>query len=105
MAEPTEKSKDEKPTGPPKVTIKVNDVSPADKSAPEPSAKPIIVTNRPMIKDPMVKEEDPEPETAPKQPVKHELKLLATTDAAPKDAPADEEPKAPRPTEEVPAEP
>lgn len=40
--------------------IAVNDVVSDDKTAPDTSAKPIIVTNRPIMKDPMVTEKPAE---------------------------------------------
>ncbi len=47
---------------------RVNDVTHPDKTAPTPSSKPVLVTNRPMLKDPMVVDDSPlsaDLETAP----------------------------------------
>lgn len=80
---------------------KVFDVARPGKSAPSTSSKPILITNRPVLKDPMmVSENDPKPDDAPKplhttshlkiEPVHHEdssEKLNVKTTDEPKPEP------------------
>jgi hypothetical protein len=48
----------------PKTNKKIMDVAHPGKTAPATSGRPVIVTNRPILKDPMVREDEPE-ETKP----------------------------------------
>ncbi|HSX46339.1 MAG TPA: hypothetical protein VLG27_05075 [Candidatus Saccharimonadia bacterium] len=90
----------------------VNDVAPADRTAAEPSSKPIIVTNRPIMKDPMVVEgsepaSDMEESAGEIVPVKlsgkSELKLGTDKPSAEATKPAEAKPAEPETKEEAPA--
>lgn len=50
------------------IKVHIKDVAAPGETAPDDSSKPIIVTNRPIMKDTMVKEQTEEGEAAPQKP-------------------------------------
>ena len=73
-------------------TETVFDVAKPGKTAPSSSSKPIIVTNRPVLKDPMVVEDDAAPDS--EKPVESEQALAVPSVSKVKLAPLSEDMKA-----------
>lgn len=78
-------------------TKKTMDVSKPGNSAPDTSARPVIVTHKPTVQDPMVKTEQPaeeEPKAAEETTQVHNKVIQPLTEQPSKDAKDEEKPKA-----------
>lgn len=76
------------------VKVHIKDVAAPGETAPDDSAKPIIVTNRPIMKDTMVKEESPDGESPQKPTLSRstrEAVIQPVSQPKPKEEPTPEE--------------
>lgn len=93
-------------------TKKTMDVAKPGESAPDTSARPVLVTHRPMVQDPMVKEDkksedavvaDAEPKTEPT--IRGEKVIQPVNSNTSAEAPADDQPATPAKSEDSEPEP